>query len=156
MNVSRVSYNYLDLILMFENWSFFWVFVFIDIMCSDSGNYAWSMSHAKTTRSHIRDCLLCRGFSVHVADFRREVRQPWQKKWYSVMNYGTLAPQFVNDNPGRELGPAAVPLLKLFISMVVWASEQPGLHSGQSEAAMHIITLSCFLVCGIERLPSGF
>lgn len=72
------------------------------------------------------------------------------------MNYGTLAPQFVNDNPGRELGPAAVPLLKLFISMVVWASEQPGLHSGQSEAAMHIITLSCFLVCGIERLPSGF
>lgn len=59
----------------------------------------------QATRSHIRDCLLYRGFSVHLADFRWEVRQPWQKKWYSVMNYGTLAPQFVNDNPGSELGP---------------------------------------------------
>lgn len=50
------------------------------------------VSHAQTTRSYIHHHLFCGGSSVHLADCHWEVKQPWQGKWYSTMNYGTLAP----------------------------------------------------------------
>lgn len=89
---------------------------------------------------------------VHQADFHRESKEPWQRKCYSAMNYGTLAPQFINDNPSSEAGlePCCSSSSSLYYGDV--GLEKPGCTQGTQSCHAHYHVIMLILQCVVLNI----